>query len=351
MIKVVLLMIMTASIVYGFRHESVLELPYGTNRNEVGYGFYDEPDECFAIPLTFYIVDSTVVIQDHANKRTLIIRQYDAVDILRDYMFIKKVLITDSIIVGERALIRILPHGSKTIFILESKRERFRYFVSHPLGYAVGVSNHHTYYFDSSYTNIRASHVPSYILNVGVMYFADKKAMISDCFGCLKNNVRKHYHKLAGLPQTDSIPEVFAFPDSSEWGVYFSRVRGPESMSYLGVDTAYNTYWSTGRHSPEDSMHLYDAVFSYDRLGKLRFWFPEPLIEEGWMPYCGDIVVNEEGRIFKMVFYSKFKDFRKRIRKDPIDPTKGIRIIEYIPDEKDFTHQGRMERYGVGKKQ
>jgi hypothetical protein len=44
-----------------------------------------------------------------------------------------------------------------------------------------------------------------------------------------------------------------------------------------------------------------------------------------------------------MVFYSLINK-----PKDQIDPTKGIRILEYIPEKHDFTHEGRVKHYGTG---
>jgi hypothetical protein len=35
--------------------------------------------------------------------------------------------------------------------------------------------------------------------------------------------------------------------------------------------------------------------------------------------------------------------------KEQIDPTKGIRIREYIPEKKDFSHEARVKMYGAKK--
>ena len=116
-------------------------------------------------------------------------------------------------------------------------------------------------------------------------------------------------------------------------------------MAFLGYDTAYNTYWSYITDSCIGEEIEYcekiQAVFSYDRFGDLRFWFPEPPIEEGWKTYAYDFKISGEGRIFNMHFYSKYGKPEEKI-----DKTKGIRIIEYIPEQKDFSHSERVKMYG-----
>lgn len=334
---------------YAVKTNILYEANYGKSIDQYGYDFVDYIDECSAIPASFYVCKNDIYIQDQNNHRIQIIPKNNDIWHVKQDTYIESVLETDSIIYSDKSILKFGSTLSDTLFAYNKKDETFSYKVAHPKGYVIVASNFKQYCFDSTYTLLRRPELPKFIKPSGVVYFTDEKAMISNSFESLKKYIKNNYYELAGIRPGIPIPEILEFPDSTEWGAYFSKARAGVSMQYLGVDSLYNTFWSTGRYAPEDKNNHYSGVFSYDRLGKLRFWFPEPLFENGWKKYCGDIVVNEEGRIFQMVFYSKFDNFAEFKKKKNLDSRKGIRILEYIPEKDDFTHKGRVRMYG-GKK-
>lgn len=344
--------------------KEVYNAPYGVNTGKYNYGNTGE-EECTAVPSTFFVTQKWIVIDDCYNHRCQLFDQKtkDHRVIQRENCLeINHIYEQDSVIIESINISKITKSNQIEVMdkFAKKKHDAFSYIARHPLGYGVIRTFTNTFYFDSRYKQIEKSAVPHFIKDIGVIYFTDKKAMVSSCYDCLRKHVSENYKDLAEYKKTAEIPEVFSFPDSSEWGDYFSSKK--QSMKYLGVDTAYNTYWSTEsdvlriyektfnlpEYTPEGIFHhkyheKVKIMFSYDRLGKLRFWFPEPKLEDGWKHYCGEIVVNEQGRIFQMIFYS-------RINKEKFDKSKGIRILEYIPEKADFNHEGRVKMYG-GKKE
>jgi hypothetical protein len=359
-ITLICILLFLQKTLYGAGVEIRFKGSYGISAGNFGYYHSGEPDECFAVPLSFYVCENnTILVQDQNNKRTQIIAQNGEIDILREYISIKHVSMKDSVITGEYCVVSFRSMIGKQLFRFQRENESLSYFLEHPSGYKILTSNFDRYYFDGMYKPIEANELPPAIRNIGVVYLSDENAMISDCFLCLRKHVTNFYDELSGQEEDCINVDIFAFPDSSEWGSFFSD--STPQMNYLGVDKNFSTYWSAVTNvsrkyqgaygfpepTPEGLVyHNYHeqvwAIFCYDRLGKLLFWFPEPKLKEGQKRYCGDIVVNDKGRIFQMNFYSR--------NKRPTKQSEGIEIVEYIPDEIDKSHEGRVKRYGQGKK-
>ncbi|MBD3315357.1 MAG: hypothetical protein GF344_06190 [Chitinivibrionales bacterium] len=195
-------------------------------------------------------------------------------------------------------------------------------------------------------------------------FFRDHRAIIGGYPSALEYLIELKYEELSGRPIDTADSKVYSFPDSIESGRYFDKGF---ARNFANHDSNYNIYY----YSEEcDSFRIHDSTFnvmayqtgnsrnpferktthyrediaiisSYDRLGQLRFWFPEPPIGEGWKKALAPIFVSDEGRIFRMIFYS-----HDNKTKEQIDNAKGIKIIEYIPEKKEFSHEQRVKMYG-----
>ncbi|MBD3315355.1 MAG: hypothetical protein GF344_06180, partial [Chitinivibrionales bacterium] len=345
--KTLIFIMLIITLSFAANKKIVYRTAYGREFGMVSYELRDYPDECTAVSSTFFIVGSYLYLQD-GNGRVLkiVLNDRRIADTLPN-VHLKYVNIEESYIIAYKSIERIQGCKSFTIFQSKGKSESFRNFVLHPSGFLILVTNRSTYYFDSTLTLITQSNLPDYIKVKKAFVFLDEEALITFGIDEMRNAVSIWSHKLWGnrtMPQT---ADLFPFPDSTEWGPYFKDRRPSVSIKYLGYDIQYNTYWSARRKEPRDTANSYQAIFSYNRFGELRYWFPEPLLEPGWKHHCdGDIVISKEGRIFQMAFYSKYEDFLNRKKKECIDTTKGIRILEYIPEKKDFTHECRVELYG-----
>ena len=329
--------------------EEVYDAPYGSEIGAYGYENIDFAGEGNNVPCSFYVNSNDLFVNDIINERMQVVPGMGtkAQVVSKPVWMIHYAGLNDSVLIEGDNLWRFTDGlVLKRLFALEGRKNLdVSYVIRHPQNYTILKTNSETtFYFDSTYTLIPDSLVPDFIEDVGVLYFRGVDVMVSDCFRCIRYHFRRLYQVITGAPLPEKGPHPFSFPDTSEWGTYFTEERAAESMAYLGVDTAFNTYWSTGTHHPRNSEASYKAIFSYDKRGKLRFWFPEPRLQQGWKHYGRGIRISPQGRIFQMVFYSLINK-----PKDQIDPTKGIRILEYIPEKHDFTHEGRVKHYGAVK--
>jgi hypothetical protein len=327
----------------------VYDAKYGENIGEYRYYYYDAPDEASAVPTTFFMDENKLTIDDCHNNRMIIykLKSIQHEIIKRKYCTSLSYVDLNKYVIFDRLnLYKINTNDSLILYkkVIEQPGDDFNYLLEHPSGIKIIVSsNHKMYFFDREFNQIEKAEIPDNIQIInGAVYFKDKKVFLTDYLPSLEYHVKNHYYELSGFPKSKPVPPLFQLPDSTEWGNYISEEN--VGMAFLGYDTAYNTYWSyiTDSCIGEKIQHCekIKAVFSYDRIGNLRFWFPEPPIEKGWRKYAGNFKVSREGRIYDMHFYSRWKPEEK------IDKTKGIRIIEYIPEQKDFSHSERVKMYG-----
>ena len=331
--------------------------PYGSKLGEYAHGWFGPTcGEACAAPRTFFVDRKTIAIDDCHSERTVLYdvgsdkhssfsreRCYDIAHFDAEHML---VIAEHYMAVGR------LTSGGELKWdkpFAKRPRDSFELFVEHPSGVGIGLTSKGKVFFDSTFVPVEPSVLPFAASESGITYIKEKAAMVTECFPCLRKELWLSYNRVTGRPRPDDRSQVLPLPDTTEWAEYFKPVRGTRNLNLLGIDTAFNTYWSAPRMSPEDPLHTYVAVFSYDKEGNLRFWFPEPVLDEEWNHYSGDIRVSRDGRIFQMIYYRLYKDPLGRHKRKNIDPTKGIRILEYIPEKHDFTHGGRVKHYGTGK--
>lgn len=352
-LEVILLLLMID--VFAVKKEIVYEANYGKNIGEYLYVNYGNVGEESAVPKTFYVDGEMLIIDDCNNDRLAIIeykkRNHQYVN-RKQCLDIAYVNLSDSIIIDWAAVYRFNPDKSlKEIFkLLQKQGDILSFFVEHPKGYKIINTIDNRLYFDSSFKQIQKYELPNFIQEInGLIYFKDEKAMLSRNLKSLKTNLTKYYGDLTGLPKNRKVPTVFELPDSTEWGEYLNN---DIDIEYLAYDTSYNTYWRWFTPIERKYKNAFEfnggnyqenvvAIFSFDRLGKLRFWFPEPELENCWKRYSGGIVINRDGRIFQMNYYSLANKPSNEISK-----TKGIQVVEYILDAKDFSHKERVKMYG-----
>lgn len=348
--KVIIISVLLVFTLWAAETKILYGAPYGTKKGEIGYFLSSPSSEAWAVPQSFYVDSNSIFIADCHNDRLLEI-SYGAGSQKRlvgsGCMELNYVNLRDSILINNWYLCRIRKENAirKVTRFVDNTREDFKYHVHLGDEYHLIVTTSARRFVDGQLRVVEKQALPGTIEVGRSVYLVDKSVVVAFGISTLREELERLWNRIGGSgdPPPDNL---FGFPDSSEWGQYFTKARPDESMGYLGVDREYNTYWSTGRQSPEDTANSYVSVFSYDKQGKLRFWFPEPTLESGWKHYLGGIVVNSEGRIFQMSFYSKFHDFENHREKTNVDPEKGIRILEYLPGKEDFTHEGRVKLYG-----
>lgn len=346
----VLLITLVTNIYPVIRHV-IFETKYGKLPGEIKYEYLDSPGESGAVPSTFYVDNEKNIIIDDCNNEILLVIDYVA---KRQKKLLRKYCVSvgyadlkeNSVIVAWNAIYKIKDDSLLLIDNYTKKNDYFQYLIEHPSGYKIIIAADNHYYFDKQFNQITKRELPVSIEDYsGIIFFKDLKAAFSKHLTNLKEFIKINYTEIAGAKRTIQVTDVFAMPDSSESPFFRHSTR----FEYLGYDSVYNTYWLSFVDSIRPGLNKYNekvkVIISYDRIGKLRFWFPEPDFEEGYEHYGHEIIVNNEGRIFNMFFYSLLGK-----PEDKIDRTKGIKIIEYIPEKKDFSHEERVKMYGSKKK-
>jgi len=351
---IVLLLVLVVN-VGAVRMKNILSEEYGVENGMCMYVDYGNEDEESAVPRTFY-VDGKSLIVDDCNKNMLTIWDGNKQlwkNVRRKYCIdIKYVDLYKSILIDWVTINNINSNDSLiTIYSFKNKKgDIVQNIFEHPSGYKIITTSGKRFYFNKNYKQIQRTELPDYIQEIDLaVYFKDKKAILTSYFDGMRKYVTEFYNELSDTNKATPPTSLFRLPDSSEQGNYFNDST---DLEYLGYDSLYNTYWlsnsiyyrnvdSTFNSNGTIYQDFVNVLFSYDRLGRLRYWFPEPALEAGWKRYSGGIIVNREGRIFQMNYYSL-----RGKKTDQIDKSKGIGIVEYIPEEKDFSHEERVKMYG-----
>lgn len=372
--RVWILTILLISNVSAVKKKIILDLPYGVEIGRVKKSEMDKTEEeKFSVPIGYYVYKDKIIIDDKYNQRGQVFSMVTnkVVGVIHGEFTFDYINLDDSVFIYRHKIFRIDANNkTKLEEIYQTGENGFyypiEYILKHPSGVKI-IRAKKNYYLNDEYGVITRQELPDdieYITvdNRSAWYFKESGVYLGAPPSNLRYIIRKKYYE---YHIADSlIPAIYEFPDTSESGNYFENGF---SRKYANHDTLFNVYFYSNTC---DSFRLHENTYSelvkqtgdpknpinhemkkykediaiissYDRLGKLRFWFPEPPLNEGWKKNAAPIFVSNEGRIFRMVFYSHVN---KSLKKN--DYTKGIRIYEYIPEKDDFSHEGRMKSYG-----
>jgi hypothetical protein len=98
----------------------------------------------------------------------------------------------------------------------------------------------------------------------------------------------------------------------------------------LNYDDSLNGFWISGLYKYLDEANRDDVVptiIIFNRLGQRISWFYEPIPPKNWH-YGAQISVNQEGRIFRMLYHE----------------TEGIRVVEYLWKENNSEKKGKKNK-------
>jgi hypothetical protein len=327
----------------------VYTAPYGVDVGQYGYDAGHSMDENYSIPRSYFCTREWILVDDIHNERLqLYHRRSEEHSIIcrKQSIDINMASSRDSVIWGRSRLIRIMNNGTLATVATYGRRkgEVYAALFLFPSGTKVLETNYARYIFSADYQLLAQGAVPSVMIKDNVICFDSCTIVQSKCFTCL----REHYVPVDSTWQPERIAP-YSLPDSSEWGMHFEGL-GDKILRYLGADKDYRSYWGCNTDSKDEVEGRRQAVFAYDSKGTLDYWFVEPQPSEGWSYSTDRVNVSHDGAVTRMMFYTRYTDFHRRIPKSAIDTTKGIRIVEYIPDEMDKSHEGRVKRYGGGEK-
>ena len=364
---------------FGVERQIVYQAPYGAGNGEYHRTHRTTNwEEMYYVPGEMYVFHNKLVVNDKYGARWQVtdLNSGEEVRTIVKPPPISFIDLEDSVCLYKSSVYRITAGDTvvKWYVFQNEKPGRYRdidYVLCHSSQYKIVMAGK-SYCLDPNYQVVDRDELPKEIQFVAInhhsaWFFEDKQAFLGAPVRNLKYLIELKYHELAGTDTSGDVPEIYPYPDSAEAGNYFTKGF---SRTWANHDSECNSYFYS---NDCDSFRVHDSTFSvvlrqtgdpknpierkvagykeemaivssYDRLGQLRFWFPEPPLEEGWKKAACPIFVSREGRIFRMIFYSHANKPEHQI-----DPTKGIRILEYIPEKHDFTHGGRVKHYGTGK--
>jgi len=299
---------------------SVFSAQYGTGIGNFSRTQFAHPeggyDPCRDFPTYFAIDDQAALVYDIGNRRIQIVslalknaRVFDAKDIRVPfgYFSVKRRFLVDD----ECAYI-IAPNDS---FIAVGELE---YNLLFTLDDFVVIRGTGVNYYTAKTGELFQDSLPPAVDDHGDYMIVGKPGVIvSSNVESLRKGIREQYEKLSGTNQKEP-KDICVFPGPDEIGLDSScRILG---LTLLKYDADLSSYWlaqpsrKNQQNSAWETTEKGSLIVKYDRLGKLACWFWDPAPEVYWHYGCESVVVNDEGRIFRMVYHE----------------TEGIKILEYV---------------------